>query len=262
MHPILIDFGFIKIPTYGFFIFLSYLISLWYLLRICKDYGVDRKVVEELSFYSVIFGFIGAKIFYIVTFFNQFGNSFYEKFKNVFSLDNIRSGFVFYGGIIFAGFYFYFYSKKNKLDFLKVSDLFARVLPLSYAIGRIGCFFAGCCHGKPTSSIFGVRFRDPMCSVLPEYLGVRIHPTQIYESVGNFLIFFILIRVSYKKRSDGFILFTYLILYSLLRFIVEFFRGDDRGSFYFGFSQAQIISIILVIFSICFIWKKKLWKEK
>jgi phosphatidylglycerol:prolipoprotein diacylglycerol transferase len=262
MHPVLLDLSFIKIPTYGFFILVSYLISLWYLLKIHKDFEIDRKVVEDLSFYLVFYGFIGAKILYIITFFNQFGNTFSERLLNSFSFENIRSGFVFYGGVIAGVIYFYIYTKKKKINFLNAADLFARVLPLSHAIGRLGCFSAGCCHGKPTSSIFGVRFTDPMCSVESEYIGVPIHPTQLYESFGNILIFIILIKISSRKRVSGFIFFSYLILYSILRFIVEFFRGDERGSFYFGFSQAQIISIILMIFSIYFIWKKKLWREK
>ena len=179
MHPILLDIGFIKIPTYGFFILMSYLVSLWYLLKIHKNFGVEKKIIEDLSFYLVMYGFIGAKILYIITFFSYFGNTFNERLINAFSFDNIRSGFVFYGGVITASIYFYIYTKKKNIDFLNLADLFARVLPLAHAIGRLGCFSAGCCHGKPTSSIFGVKFTHPMCNVSSEYLGVPIHPTQL-----------------------------------------------------------------------------------
>ena len=256
MLPYLVDFGFIKIPTYGVMIASAYIVSYYYLLKRARDYKINEKEVSDIVFYTIVFGFIGAKIFYIITFFNYFGTNFKTRIINTFSLDNIRAGFVFYGGFIFATVFVYLYSKKKKLDFLKIGDFLAPAIALAHSIGRIGCFSAGCCHGAPTQSIFGVRFTNPMCDVSPELIGVKIHPTQLYESVGNFAIFLILNYVSKKNtQRNGFVLFLYFMSYSILRFIVEFFRGDDRGSKILGFSQAQFISIIVFLISIYFIFK-------
>ncbi len=254
-----IDLGFIKIPLYGVMIATAYFTSYFYLLKRAKNWGYDEKFISDFMFYLVIWGLIGAKILYIITFFNQFGENFYERIKNIFSFDTIRAGFVFYGGLISGGFFFYMYTKKKKLNFLRLADFFSPALALSHSIGRIGCFFAGCCHGKQTNSITGVRFTNPYCEVDPLLLGHKIHPTQIYESFGNFIIFVILHKISKNNKKEGLIISIYTLFYSILRFTVEFFRGDNRGSIIF-LSQAQFISILTFLFSIFFIMK--LWKKE
>lgn len=252
MKPYLFEiFGF-KIPSYGLMIAFAYIGSYFYLLRKARFFLVSEKEISDIIFYSVIGGFLGAKILYVITFFKYFGDSFSERFINIFSINNIRSGFVFFGGLIGGFFSFFLYIRIKKLDFYKLADLFSPALALAHSIGRIGCFLAGCCHGKATDFFLGVVFTSPYCDVSPNLVGVKIHPSQLYESFGNLLIFLFL-NNKLGKMNKGNLFFVYLILYSVLRFSVEFTRGDERGVFIYGFSQAQIISIFIFIFVI--LWK-------
>jgi phosphatidylglycerol:prolipoprotein diacylglycerol transferase len=190
----------------------------------------------------------GAKFFYAATYWNSFGNGFWE--RTVYLFKTFQYGFVFYGGLIFGAVAFCIKARKNGLDFLKTADLCAPALALGHVFGRLGCFFAGCCHGRPTDSIFGVVFSDPRCEVNPALLGLKIHPAQLYEAAGNLLIFLILnfmLSKEQKSGRDGAVILTYAALYSALRFSVEFFRGDDRGGFIIGLSPAQVVSLFVFI---------------
>lgn len=257
-----IDTGFFKIPVYGIMIGAAYLVSYSYLIKRSSEFSFEKETVENLMFYTLVWGFAGAKFFYIITFFNEFGNSFSERFLNIFSLNNLRAGFVFYGGFISGSVFFYIYTKRKKIDFLKTADFFAPAIALAHSIGRLGCFSAGCCHGRLTDSVFGVRFTKPYCDVSPDLLGLKIHPTQLYESAGNLIIFLILNRFSQRKDiKKGSVIFLYILSYSVLRFIVEFFRGDYRGGYLFHLSQAQWISILIIIISVLF-FKINIWKKK
>lgn len=253
MHPYLIEiFGF-KVPSYGFMIALAYLLSYFYLIKKSKLYNISKDEISDLLFYSVLGGFIGAKVLYIITFWNYFGASFSEKILNIFSIETLRGGFVFYGGFLAGFLAFLFYTKRKNIDFYKAADIFSSALALAHSIGRIGCFLAGCCHGRATDFFLGVVFTSPYCEVSPDLIGVKIHPSQLYESVGNFLIF-IYLNLNLGKLPKGEVFFRYVYLYSFLRFIVEFTRGDERGGYFIGLSQAQVISIFLIIF--VFLWKK------
>ena len=152
-----------------------------------------------------------------------------------------------------------YYMKKKNLPVLKVSDFMIVGLPLGHAVGRIGCFLAGCCYGRPTNLPWGVTFTNPHSLVAPELLGVPLHPTQLYESVANLLLFFLLAKLYTKPHKDGMILLLYVACYSFLRFTIEFFRGDYRGAFVLGLSPAQCIAILisLIAFSTWFFITRK-----
>lgn len=259
MHPYLIYTSFLKIPTYGFMIAMAYVLSLWYATKKAHLFQLEKNTVVDIFFYAIIGGMLGGKILYIITFWNDFGITLSQKLKNIFSFNTLTGGFVFYGGFIAGLISVFSYTKFKKLDFWKVADFLSPSAALAHSIGRIGCFSAGCCHGRPTESIFGVVFSDPYCLVKPEYINVPIHPTQLYESAGNFFIFLILNFVISKKTNNknGIVFALYLILYSLLRFTVEFFRGDDRGAFYLGLSQAQIFSFFILFSGITLFIKRK-----
>jgi phosphatidylglycerol:prolipoprotein diacylglycerol transferase len=254
MHPYLIEIGKFKMPTYGFMIAIGYILSVLWISRMSEKEKLDKNLISNLIFYPVLFGFIGAKILYIITFWPYLGYSFLNRLKNVFTYETLSAGFVFYGGFIMGFLAAFYICKKNNIKFLKIADLFAPALALAHFFGRLGCFSSGCCHGRPTDSIFGVIFDKPYCNVRTEYLGLKIHPTQLYEATGNIAIFFALNYLYSKKvfKKDGYVFFLYAMSYSALRFTVEFFRGDERGDFYFGFSQAQIISLLVIIFSLIF----------
>ncbi len=128
---------------------------------------------------------------------------------------------------------------------------------MGHALGRIGCFLAGCCYGKPTTLPWGVRFTDPHALVAPELLNVPLHPTQLYEAGFNFLFFLLLHYVSQKPHKDGKILVLYVWCYALMRFGIEFLRGDFRGGFLWGMSPSQVISLGVAGIAI-WIWIKYL----
>jgi phosphatidylglycerol:prolipoprotein diacylglycerol transferase len=250
MYPILFSFGSFRIFSYGFFVALALIISMYYL-----SYSSNRlkfKIFSQEELYSfviylVLFGITGARIFYILTNINEYIISPLSIFKVW------QGGLVYYGGFITVTIFAIIYCRVRNIQVLYLGDFFGPALALGHAIGRIGCFFAGCCYGKESNLPWSVVFTDKQSLAV---LGEHLHPTQIYESLGNFCIFFILFFYSKKKRRVGDIFAIYLILYSILRFIVECFRGDDRGMQYFGLSISQNISIILLIVGV-FIYARK-----
>jgi phosphatidylglycerol:prolipoprotein diacylglycerol transferase len=164
-----------------------------------------------------------------------------------------QGGLVYYGGFIAVVVFTIMYCKIKNMQVLFLGDFFSPALALGHAIGRLGCFFAGCCYGKETNMSWGVVFKDKQSLAV---LGEHLHPTQIYESLGNLFIFFILLFYTKKERKVGNVFAVYLILYAVLRFLVECFRGDDRGMCYFGLSISQNISIILFVVGV-FIYARK-----
>lgn len=133
---------------------------------------------------------------------------------------------------------------------MDVLDLFAPAVFLALSIGRLGCFSAGCCYGKPTESFLGVIFSDPEC-LAPT--GVKIFPTQLFESVYSALIFVILNNWFNTNKLKHKIFFVGVMMYSVLRFVNEFFRGDDRGGYFLSLSVAQVIGIVLFMLNLGFI---------
>jgi len=249
MHPILFRVGPITIYTYGLFIFLGILVAYLITLREAKKEGIRKEIFSSLVFWILIFSFLGARIFYIFINFKDFLKT---PFEFIFS----RSGFVFYGGIIaglVSSFYFYLH---YKINFLKFADIVSLGIPLGHAFGRIGCFFYGCCYGKPTDSFLGVLFPPQAPAGI---LRVKVIPIQLISSFFLLLIFIFLKNFRKRRRFEGEVFFVYLFLYGIFRFFIEFFRGDPRP-YIFGFSIFQWISLILVILS-SFLWARKIRKE-
>ncbi|MDD5195519.1 MAG: prolipoprotein diacylglyceryl transferase [Candidatus Omnitrophica bacterium] len=240
MHPILFELGPITIYTYGFFVFLGVIFGYYICLKEAKRSNFsDTRIVSDIIFWALVFAFLGARVFYILIEFKSFLN-------DPWSIITSRSGFVFYGGVIFGLGALYYLTRKHGVKFLAFADIVSIATPLAHAFGRIGCFFYGCCYGKPTDSFIGVVF--PVDS--PAYcLGRKVIPTQLIESFLLFVIFFIMLALRKRKKFDGQLMIVYLILYGITRFAVEFLRGDPRGNFFF-LSTSQIISIIIVIVSI------------
>ncbi|MDD5585225.1 MAG: prolipoprotein diacylglyceryl transferase [Candidatus Omnitrophica bacterium] len=236
MHPILFKFGPLTIYTYGFFVFLGVLFGYYLCLKEGKRVGIESRVVSDIIFWTILFSFIGARVFYIIVEFKSF---LIDPFAVLFS----RSGFVFYGGVIFGFAALYFLTRRYKIQFLRFADILGIATPLAHAIGRIGCFFYGCCYGRVTHSFIGVAFPPES----PAYsLSEKVIPTQLIESFFLFIIFAAMLFLKKRKKFDGQLIFTYFILYGVVRFIVEFFRGDPRGHILF-LSTSQVISIAMIL---------------
>ncbi|MDR3256587.1 MAG: prolipoprotein diacylglyceryl transferase [Endomicrobium sp.] len=251
MHPILFSFGNLTIYTYGFLVAVAFLAASSYLsysIKKSREKIISQDNLYSLFMYMAIFAIVGGRLLYVLTNLDEFISSPLKIFELW------QGGLVYYGGFIAAVIFITIYAKRKKIQLLKLGDFFAPALALGHAIGRIGCFFAGCCYGKYTSLPWSVVFIDKHSLAVK---GVHLHPTQLYESFANFLLFMFLHFYSKKEHKIGISFAIYLIGYTVLRFIIEFFRGDYRGIQYFGFSISQIISILLFVFGVFIICKKK-----
>lgn len=264
MHPIILQLGSFKLPAYGLMVALGYLAAVFYLFRKSPARGFKKEDVADLVFYSALSGLLGAKLFYAVTYWDQFGPDFLSRAGYV--LRTFQYGFVFYGGLVFGAAAFFIAARRRGLPALGTADLFAPALALGHAFGRIGCFLAGCCHGGPTACALSVTFTDPGAEVSPLLLGVPLHPAQLYEAAGNLAIFFALNaalpRSLSGKLKPGTLAALYAALYAALRFGVEFLRGDDRGALRLGLSPAQLISASVFLAALAAIFALKANYEK
>src|SRR3954463_10922164 len=240
MHPILFDFGPATIYTYGVLLASAYLLGLRLAMVRAKARGLDQQRVLDLGIYIIISALVGAKLLLVVTDFRTFLSDPSEL------ITLARSGGVFYGGLILAVSVALWDIRKIGLPLWTTCDVFAPGIALGHVVGRFGCLFAGCCYGKPTTKPWGITFTDTFAAMnVGTPLGVPLHPTQIYEAGAEFLILMLLLLTERKGRSfAGRTFWLYMLLYAVSRFIIEFFRGDERGTVGM-FSTSQFISILL-----------------
>lgn len=253
MHPILFKIGSFEMASYGLMTAIGYGVASWYLYRRLAKINLDKETFWNLIFIIFMGALIGGKLLFIIVSWPQLGATLAEKITTI--LHDIRYGFVFFGGLIVAVAATVYYMKKKGLPILQTSDFIIVGLPLGHAFGRIGCFLAGCCHGRPTDMPWGVAFTDTHSLVAPELLGVHVHPTQLYESLCNFLLFFLLHKLYNRPHKNGTILLAYVTCYSLVRFTLEFFRGDFRGAYVLGMSPSQLIALSAALLAAAGWWK-------
>jgi len=246
VHPQLFHVGRFFLPTYGLLVASGVLIGLWISVRNSAKQGIDPDKSWNLGILVVLCGIVGAKILYII---NDW-SAYVAHPSEIFSISTLQAGGVFSGGLIGALLAAAWYIRKHHLPALATCDAFAPGLALGHAIGRIGCFAAGCCYGKPTHAWWGVTFRNPVANALVGTpLNEALEPTQLFEAAVELANFFLLMWMLKRKKFDGQVFGAYLILYGVARFFLEFLRGDPgRGSVFGGMmSGTQLISIGLVI---------------
>jgi phosphatidylglycerol:prolipoprotein diacylglycerol transferase len=264
MYPELFRIGTFPITTYGIFLALGMLLGLFVASRLAAREGISRDRIYDLGLWTLMGGLIGSKLLML----------FVDPDVHVFSLDFLRSGGVFYGSLIGGFLAVAILVPLYKLPFWKVADAFAPGVALGQALGRQGCFAAGCCWGKPTGLPWGVHFTK---LAHDEYTGVPIigpdgsdlylHPTQLYESFIMLAVFGFLIWLHRRKKFDGQVLITYGIIYALVRFSIEFIRDDPRGDMLgltslTGLSTSQMVSLIVAAASVSFlIWRLRTAKS-
>src|SRR5262245_6934777 len=204
----------------------------------------------DLLIWVIIAALVGAKALLFVVDFNHFTNS-WQDFTTL-----LRSGGVFYGGLIAAIVVCIYQLRKHKLPLWKSGDLFAPGIALGYMVGRLGCLLAGCCYGKPTSVAWAVTFTDPVANLnVGTPLNVPLHPTQIYESAAGLVILLLLLAIERRGRAfPGRTFWLFVLFYSVSRFIIEFYRGDNRGMPLDWLSTSQLISLILFPLSLIMLW--------
>ena len=246
MHPVLFQAGSITIYTYGVLVAAGVLLGLWYARRQAPRAGLDPVRTWNMGIYAVLIALLLAKVWLV---FSQWSD-YAAHPRDILSLATIQSGGDFYGGVLGAVLTILIYSYVYNMPLLPVLDTFAAALPLGHAIGRLGCFAAGCCYGKPTTLPWGVRFSNPLAAqVAGTPLDVSLHPTQLYESAAEFINFAILVWLGKRQQFRGQMLGTYFLLYGFERGTIEFFRGDPGRTMMFhnSFSLMQVVSVGLIL---------------
>lgn len=235
MFPILFQINGFTIHTYGVFVALGVLVGIFFAKYEARRLELDDEKVLDLCFYIVVAAIVGSRIFYVATHFSYF----MSRPLDIFML--WKGGLVFYGGFIGAVIVAVLHLWVYRLPLGKIADIAGLVLPLGHFIGRIGCFCAGCCYGKACEMPWAITFSHPE-SLAP--LNVPLHPTELYHSFSNFLIFLTLFLLRRVKRFDGQVFWLYILFYGVARSVIEVFRGDYRGVTVLGmFSISQIIGI-------------------
>jgi phosphatidylglycerol:prolipoprotein diacylglycerol transferase len=259
MYPEIFRIGNFPINTYGVLLALAFLAALLTAAKLAARDGLPRERVYDLGLWMLLAAIVGSKVLMLFT-----EPEYREDPARLISLDFLRSGGVFYGGFITAVVAGYFLIRRYKLPWWKTADAFAPGIALGNAIGRQGCFAAGCCWGKPTTMPWGVEFTEAGHQVTGVPLDVHLHPTQLYESFGALLIFFFLIWLHRRKRFSGQVILFYAVLYAVMRFTIEFFRDDPRGDILglttlTGLSTSQMLSLIVGIVGLVFLIRR--WRR-
>ncbi len=247
MFPQLFHIGGFAVPTYGILVATGVLLGLWISVRNSARQGIKPENAWDFGIAVVLSGILGSKILYILVDWKSYA----EHPKEIFSLATLQAGGVFSGGLIGAFVVAWWFLRKHHMPALATCDAFSPGLALGHAIGRVGCFAAGCCYGKETHHFWGVTFTNPVANAnAGTPLNIALEPTQLIESAAELIIFGILMWMFARKKFDGQIFGAYLFLYGIARFLIEFLRDDPgRGGPYFGgaLSGTQLISIGLVL---------------
>lgn len=248
MCPKLLEIGPFTLHTYGFMLALALLASIYMAAYLGEKEGIRKKHVWDFGFIVIISALIGSKLLLVLTSLDYYLND----LSRLFSIEFLRAGGVFYGGLLGAIAGCYIFSRTNpSVSFLRFSDIAAPAIPLGQAIGRIGCFSAGCCWGNHSELPWAVTFSNTYAHAL---IGVPLHeplhPVQLYESISWLFLYLILWAALRKKifPVPGQLLCVYLVSFGIIRFILEFFRGDlERGIYLNGMiSTSQSISLLVV----------------
>jgi phosphatidylglycerol:prolipoprotein diacylglycerol transferase len=250
MYPELFRIGNFPINTYGVFLALAFLCAILIAVRLARRDGLPSEKIYDLSLWMLLAGLVGSKILMLFT------EPEYRENPSLFlSLDFLRSGGVFYGGLLGAVLAGYFLMRRYKLPWWKTADACAPGIAVANFFGRQGCFAAGCCWGKPTSLPWGVKFTEQGHQITGVPTDAYLHPTQLYESFAMLLVFFFLLWLHKRKRFDGQVILAYALLYSAIRFAIEFVRDDPRGDVFgltslTGLSTSQLISLVIGIWAL------------
>jgi phosphatidylglycerol:prolipoprotein diacylglycerol transferase len=242
MYPKIFDFGPITIHTYGLLLALAFIVGIWLASRNARKAGINPDQIWNMGLIVIFAALVGAKLLLFLSDYSYY----MQNPREIFSLSTLRSGGVYYGGLLLALAASALYLRKAKLPAWLVADVAAPGIALGQAIGRLGCLSAGCCYGKPTNLPWAITFTNQYAyDNVGVPLNVPLHPTQIYESVATFLLFLYLSWRLARRHFKGQIVLEYLAIYAAVRFIIEFFRDDERGFVLNGLlSTSQLIGLL------------------
>ena len=269
MYPIAFHIGSFAVHWYGIFIGIGFLVSFCLLLKLKKYASLTSDQIYNISMIALFAGVIGARIFYVVQFWEQFRG------RGILAILNVHEGgLVFYGGFILAFTAECIYAKwptvrrmlglkekkpadgaepRKDISILALLDVLGPAMALAHAFGRISCFMQGCCFGRPAPNGFPLAVRFPAGSPAayryPSILtggSEPVFPVQLFESAGNVLMCIVLLLLLRKRKYAGTVGGVYLILYGVMRFLIEFMRGDHTDSI-LGLTPSQFIAVAIAI---------------
>jgi phosphatidylglycerol---prolipoprotein diacylglyceryl transferase len=246
MHPVLFQIGPLTVYTYGALAAVGFLLGLSWAYRQAPRAGLDPRQVWNLGVYGILFALVCSKLWFIFSAWDYY----VANPREIFSMETFQSAGTFYGGVIGGVLWVVLYAYFQKMPLLGVLDLAAAPVALGHSIGRVGCFVAGCCYGKPTSLPWGVTFTNPIAArIAGTPLNVSLHPTQLYEAGAEFLNFLLLVWLGTRQRFAGQLVGAYFILYGIERGAIEFLRADPGRTMMFhdAVSLMQIVSLGLVL---------------
>ncbi len=247
MYPVLFRIGDFPVNTYGVFLALAFLCAILVTVKLAERDGLPRQKIYDLSLWMLLASLIGSKILMLFT-----EPEYRQNLWQLLSLDFLRSGGVFYGGMLGAVIAGYLLMRRYKLPWWRTADACAPGIALGNFFGRQGCFAAGCCWGEPTTLPWGVKFTELGHQITGVPIDTHLHPTQLYESFSMLIVFFFLLWLHKHRKFTGQVILFYALLYSVVRFSIEFVRGDPRGDILgltslTGLSTSQMLSLVVGI---------------
>lgn len=248
MYPELFRIGPIPVYSYGTLIVIGFIAALGIIRLRIRQYALPFETITDLAFGLLIWGFVGAKLFHWIILPRDFLYDMDLLFSSpgIF-VKNLGNGFEFFGGIFSGVVFFTYFCRRHKLPVKETLDLITPAIPLAHMFGRFGCFMAGCCYGKAAPDLsWAVVFTHPK-TLAPAY--TPLHPTQLYEAVLLFVLTVsLLFFEQYIRKLPGRMISFYILGYTIIRFIVEYYRADNRGIIPgVPLSGTQIIAIFVAI---------------
>lgn len=214
MHPVLFDFGGFQIYSFGAMVALAFLAGLALIIRRARTVGDDESLYLEGMTWFIIAGIVGARLFYFIWYPDRF---LADPLGTLFS----QGGLVWYGGMVGVSLAVILFARLKKLQLWRAADVIIPGAALGLAIGRIGCLLAGCCYGGPTTLPWAIHYPHTH-----ETQGLAVHPTPVYESLLLLIVTAVLLKIDKNKSFDGLTTWMFFIIYGVVRFILEYFRGD------------------------------------
>ncbi|MGQ9488819.1 MAG: prolipoprotein diacylglyceryl transferase [Armatimonadota bacterium] len=255
MHPILFHIGSLEVRSYGVMIVLGFALAVWRAMRVAPRYGIDAEQILDLVLVTAASGILGARLVFVALDWHSFTE---QPLRILYFWEG---GLSYHGALIGGVLAVAFLAQRKGIAFLHLADVLAPSVALAYAVGRIGCFLGGCCYGVPTDLPWACSFQDPFNQHIHTPPS---HPTQIYASLSNLLIFALLARMQKPPHPMGKVFWAYLVFYGVYRFVVEFWRiGATSTVLALGLSDAQWVSLVMVIIGVMQ-WRKavRLWRDK
>ena len=239
MHPIAFYFGSLPVRWYGVMMALAFLAGLWTATRRARRVNVSGDIIADVTLWLMVGSIVGARFVYVTTYWKQeFAD---QPFREVFMIQH--GGLVYYGGLIGASVAGIIYLAWKKLPVWKIADILAPSIALGSVFGRIGCLLNGCCYGRACDLPWAIHFPADH-----ETHGAAVHPTEIYDALLNLVLYVFLTWLFSRKKFDGQIIATYLIIYAVFRSTAESFRGDyPTDHVHAGLTSAQLVSVPIFV---------------